>query len=284
MIDENSGNISTSDTFNDFHTYEIRWTPDKIEWLIDDKVGRTKERKDTWNETSQNWEFPQTPARVQFSIWPGGKETNPEGTINWAGGKIDWDADDIKNNGYFYSTVSEVEIECYNAKTAPGTNSKTSYTYSDAKGTNDTIVDGDEKTVLASLQGTGTDMDKGKKKDKPTSSDKDDKSSTTDSASESTAATIPGGSSGGSGSDHSDGDDDDDSSGSDSSDSGSGSGDSGSTTPADTSNCDTSSFNQNCDSDASSGSSSDDSGKSEGARSSASALAIIIAGCALYWL
>jgi beta-glucanase (GH16 family) len=32
---ENSANISLSDTFSTWHEYEINWTPDKIEWIID---------------------------------------------------------------------------------------------------------------------------------------------------------------------------------------------------------------------------------------------------------
>ncbi|KAL6399226.1 putative cell wall glucanase (Utr2) [Ilyonectria robusta] len=114
---ENSANISVSDTFDNFHEYEVRWTPDQIEWLIDGKVGRTTKKADTWNATSQNFEYPQTPARVQLSLWPGGLASNAKGTIDWAGGEINWDHSDIKNYGYFFATVAEVDIECYNAKT-----------------------------------------------------------------------------------------------------------------------------------------------------------------------
>ncbi|KAF5010592.1 hypothetical protein FDECE_3258 [Fusarium decemcellulare] len=303
---ENSENITLSDTFENFHEYEIRWTPDKIEWYVDGKLGRTKEKKETWNETSQNYDFPQTPSRVQLSLWPGGKETNAEGTRNWAGGTMDWDAPDVKNNGYFYATFSDVEIECFNANTAPGTNKGKSYWYKDARGTNDTIVDGDKEHIIASLQATGTDMDKGKKKEKAKEDkdddkdddkdkdDKDDKKDDDDDDDES--ATIPGGSSGAPANEHSeDGGTSKSGSGSGSSSGGSSSGSDGSSSddssseePADTSNCDTSSFNQNCGSSSSSSSSdsSDDSGKGSnaGSRNGASALAIIIAGCALYWL
>lgn len=288
---ENSANISVSDTFNNFHEYEVRWTPDQIEWLIDGQVGRITKKADTWNETSQNFEYPQTPARVQLSLWPGGLASNAKGTIDWAGGEINWDHSDIKNYGYFFATVSEVDIECYNAKTPPGTNLNKSYYYNNIRGTNDTVVDSDKDTILASLQGTGTDMDKGKKKASKSSSSSGSKSSNTASSSdtaETDVGTIPGGSNGSSGDDHSS--DDSSSSDSTSGDSSSGSSSSDSSTnsqQADTSNCDTSSFNQECGSskDASSSDSADSgNGKSEGSRTSASALAIIIAGCALYWL
>ncbi|OTA95663.1 glycoside hydrolase family 16 protein [Hypoxylon sp. CO27-5] len=174
-----------SNTNDNWHEYEIRWTPDKIEWLVDGKVGRTQQKSSTWNSTANQWDFPQTPARVQLSIWPGGSDKNAKGTIDWAGGPIDWQSDDIKRDGYYYATVGEVSIECYKTDSAPGTNSGKSYTYNNVKATNDTVEDGDKDTVLKSLLGTGLDMDK----DYPSSA----------SASQSTQQVIPGLSGGGPG-------------------------------------------------------------------------------------
>ncbi|KAL7626093.1 putative glycosidase CRH2 [Parahypoxylon ruwenzoriense] len=181
-----SGNItSLSNTNDEWHTYEIRWTPDKIEWLVDDKVGRTQQKSDTWNATANRWDFPQTPSRVQLSIWPGGDEKNAKGTVDWAGGLIDWESDDIKKNGYYYASVGEITIDCYKTDTAPGTNSGKSYVYKDARATNNTVEDGDANTILKSLLGTGLDMDK----DYPKSS----------SATQTTHEVIPGLSGGGPG-------------------------------------------------------------------------------------
>jgi hypothetical protein len=129
--------------------------------LIDGQEGRTLERKNTWNATSNQWMFPQTPARVQLSLWPGGLASNAKGTVDWAGGQIDWNGADIKSNGYYYSMFQSVSVDCYETKTAPGTNSGTSYTFSGAAGTNDTVVDGDSPTVLKSLLGSGENMDAG---------------------------------------------------------------------------------------------------------------------------
>ncbi|KAG9245104.1 concanavalin A-like lectin/glucanase domain-containing protein [Calycina marina] len=158
----NSKNITLSDTFDNYHTYEIDWTPDSITWLVDDQKGRVLNKADTWNATSNQWDYPQTPARVQFSLWPGGLATNGKGTIDWAGGLVDWNSEDIKNNGYYYAAFQSAEISCYNAKTAPGTNTGKSYTYNNIAATNSTVVDGTKDTVLASFLGTGTDMDAGK--------------------------------------------------------------------------------------------------------------------------
>ena len=160
--DDNSGNISSPDsTYDNWHTYEIRWTPDEITWLVDGQVGRTKKRADTWNASSNQWAFPQTPARVQLSIWPGGADTNAAGTVAWAGGPIDWNSPDIQSQGYYYATFGEITIDCFNASSGPGTNRGQSYTFSAVRGTNDTVIDGDKPTVLKSFLGSGLDMNAG---------------------------------------------------------------------------------------------------------------------------
>ncbi|EKD15201.1 uncharacterized protein L3040_001570 [Drepanopeziza brunnea f. sp. 'multigermtubi'] len=158
----NGVNISLSDTFNNYHTYEIDWTPDTVTWKIDGQVGRTLKKSDTWNATASQWKYPQTPARVQLSLWPAGLSSNGKGTVDWAGGLVDWNSQDIQTNGYYYASFESVTISCYNATKAPGTNNGVSYTYNGYAGTNDTVVDGKNPTVLASFQGTGTDMDAGK--------------------------------------------------------------------------------------------------------------------------
>jgi len=178
---DNELNITLSDTFENFHTYEIDWTPDAITWLVDGQVGRTKKRSDTWNATANQWDFPQTPARVQLSLWPAGLASNGQGTVDWAGGLVDWNSADIKNNGYYYATFESVTVSCYNATSPPGTNTGVSYTYNGYAGTNDTVVDGKNATVLASFLGTGLDMDAGAAS-----------GTASGSAASSTAETVPG--------------------------------------------------------------------------------------------
>lgn len=271
---ENSENITIDDSFRNFHDYEIRWTPDKIEWLIDGKLGRTQERKDTWNSSAQLWEYPQTPARVQLSLWPGGLESNPKGTVDWAGGIIDWNHEDIKNLGYYYVEVESVSIECYDGKDGLGTNSGKSYYYDDIKGTNDTVVDGDRDTVIGSLQATGLDMDKGKKDDKKDDDKDDDDDDDEDDKDE--PKTVPGGTTGSPGNDHSnDGEESD------------GSNNSGDQGADPTDEYDWRNFDQGMDDEANrgkGGGGDGGDGGNAGTKEGASALAIIIAGCALYWL
>jgi hypothetical protein len=234
---------------------------------VDGKVGRTKKRSETWNATANQWNFPQTPARVQLSIWPGGADTNAPGTISWAGGPIDWDAPDIQNYGYYFATFGQVEVECYNASSGPGTNKHISYTIKDAKATNDTVVDGDKKTVLKSFAGTGLDMDAG-----GSSASASDGASGTQTAS-GPVASVPGGTAGGPGS--APGQAGDGTSGGDSSSSSGGA-------PA----CQATGFSQDCGG----GSSNTGSGKSGGIRAvgertlGASAFAGLIAVAGLLWL
>ena len=54
--------------------------------------------------------------------------------------------------------VKDVNVQCYDPPQGATVNGKTSYTYSNAAGTNNTVVVGDDKTVLKSLLGTGTNM------------------------------------------------------------------------------------------------------------------------------
>jgi hypothetical protein len=178
--DTHSTNITLSDTFENFHTYEIDWTPDTVTWLVDGQVGRVLHRSDTWNATANRWAFPQTPARVQLSLWPGGLASNGQGTIQWAGGLVDWNSP-LMQNGYYYATFDSVTMSCYNASSSPGTNNGVSYTYDNLAGTNDTVVDGNKPTVLKSLLGTGLDMNAG-----------DSSSSASGSSKPTSPATIPG--------------------------------------------------------------------------------------------
>lgn len=109
----NSVNLTTSDTFKNWHYYEIDWKQDQTDWIIDGKVMRTLKRSDTWNSTTKRYDYPATPARVQFSLWPAGSELNAIGTIQWAGGAINWDSQDIQRHGYYYAYVKNISVQVY---------------------------------------------------------------------------------------------------------------------------------------------------------------------------
>ncbi|KLJ08021.1 murein transglycosylase [Blastomyces silverae] len=187
IIDYTNGkNLSVgSNSYSEEHTYEIDWKPDSITWSIDGKPLRVLNKKDTLNKKTNQYHFPQSPSRVQLSLWPGGKEDAPQGTIDWAGGLVDWNHPDIQKHGYYFSLVSEVTMECYDPPAKAKIEGDKSYFYDDYAGTEDTVVISDRNTVLKSFLGTGTDMNK----DYPSGSN----------PSESDIAVIPGISGGGPG-------------------------------------------------------------------------------------
>ncbi|KAL3229497.1 putative glycosidase CRH2 [Nakaseomyces bracarensis] len=152
----NSANLSASNTFENFHTYEVDWHPDYITWSIDGVVGRTLYKNSTYNETSGEYEFPQTPAKVQLSIWPGGNSTNAPGTIAWAGGAINWDAPDIQDPGYYYMVLQEANITCYDPPAGATINGSKSYIFTDKDNfTEDSVVISDRDYVLANSGADG---------------------------------------------------------------------------------------------------------------------------------
>ncbi|KAI4126614.1 MAG: hypothetical protein LQ347_004915 [Umbilicaria vellea] len=154
----NGKNLTVSDTFQNSHTYEVDWQPDQLTWSIDGQVARTLKRSDTWNATSNRFHYPQSPARVQLSLWPAGLASNGQGTVAWAGGLIDWNSADVKNNGYYYATVTDVNVQCYDPPSGANVKGSKAYIYTADGGTNDTIAVTNDNTILKSLLGTGTNM------------------------------------------------------------------------------------------------------------------------------
>ena len=150
--------MTVSDTFQNSHTYEVDWQPEQLTWSIDGQVARTLKRSDTWNATSNRFHYPQSPARIQLSLWPAGLASNGQGTVNWAGGLVDWNSADIKNNGYYYATVTDVNVQCYDPPSGANVTGSKSYIYTSNAGTNNTVSLTNDNTILKSLLGTGTNM------------------------------------------------------------------------------------------------------------------------------
>jgi len=152
-----SGNITMAgDTYAEWHTYTIDWTPDAITWSVDGQVGRTKKRSETYNSTTGVFEFPQTPSRVQLSLWPGGLASNGKGTIDWSGGPIDWDGKDIQDHGYYFAQVREVTVECYKPPSGTTGSGTVSYAWKDSKAVNTSVELSNDGTILSSFLASGT--------------------------------------------------------------------------------------------------------------------------------
>jgi len=150
----NSANVSSPNTNTESHTYTIDWTQDSITWAVDGTVLRTKNRSDTWNATSGRWEFPQTPSTIELSLWPAGLSTNAPGTVDWAGGLVDWNSQYMQN-GYYYALITDVSVECYDPPAGAQISGSKSYTYTDRNAFNTSVKITDDVVVLSSLYASG---------------------------------------------------------------------------------------------------------------------------------
>lgn len=120
-----------TDTYVNYHNYTIDWQEDELNWLIDGNVVRTLKKADTLSSTVPGrYEYPSTPARVQLSLWPAGINTSAPGTVEWAGGMIDWNDPDYVAAGQFSAIVSEVSVKCAPLTGVANASAMTSYTYS----------------------------------------------------------------------------------------------------------------------------------------------------------
>ncbi|AMD20494.1 HDL250Cp [Eremothecium sinecaudum] len=110
----------SSDSFEEFHIYEVDWDNERILWLVDGVVVRTVYKRDTWDPAKRVYRYPQTPMSLQVSVWPAGTPESAEGTVQWAGGLVDWDnLPDIKEKGQLYATVRRISITPYENKFWP---------------------------------------------------------------------------------------------------------------------------------------------------------------------
>ncbi|KAI9476423.1 MAG: concanavalin A-like lectin/glucanase domain-containing protein [Benjaminiella poitrasii] len=86
-----------------FHKYTIDWKPDRINWLVDDRVIRTRMKVETCN-ASNVCKFPSHPARIQFGLWDGSIQS---GTAEWSKGPIDW-----AQPHTISAQIKDVQVEC----------------------------------------------------------------------------------------------------------------------------------------------------------------------------
>lgn len=70
-------------------------------------------RVDTLSKDGTYYAYPSTPSRVQLSIWPAGIPSSPQGTVEWAGGMINWeDPDYVAQGNQFTIVIQKVAIKC----------------------------------------------------------------------------------------------------------------------------------------------------------------------------
>jgi hypothetical protein len=83
-----------------FHNYTVDWSAEKLEWYIDGTIVRTL----MYADANGGKDFPQTPMNLRLGIWAGGDPSEPNGTIEWAGGPIDY------SKAPFTMTVKSVRV------------------------------------------------------------------------------------------------------------------------------------------------------------------------------
>ena len=72
----------SSDLRENFHNYTTHWTSSELQWWLDGNLVRTLQYGDALGGRN----YPQTPMTVRMGIWAGGDPSEPQGTIEWAGG------------------------------------------------------------------------------------------------------------------------------------------------------------------------------------------------------
>jgi len=97
-----------------FQKYTIIWTAEQIVWQINGITVRTLAPADANNQ------YPQTPMMVKLGAWAGGDSSNDPGTIEWAGGPIDYSA------GPYTMKVKSLKVQDYSTGTQ--------YSYGDKTG------------------------------------------------------------------------------------------------------------------------------------------------------
>ncbi|KOC13819.1 glycosidase crf1 [Aspergillus flavus AF70] len=110
-----------------FKTYTIDWDSNRILWQIDGNTVRTLEEKNAKGQ------YPQTPCFIKVGPWAAGDPSNSPGTIEWAGGQVDY------SKGPFTMFLKSIKVTDYS--------SGSEYEYTDKSGSWKSIkaIDGSVK-------------------------------------------------------------------------------------------------------------------------------------------
>ncbi|KAJ5692455.1 hypothetical protein N7462_001878 [Penicillium macrosclerotiorum] len=113
--------VTNADT--EFHNYTTYWAQDRLEWWLDGTLLRTLNYDDPLAVYGKN--YPQTPCQVKVSNWPAGLESASQGTVEWAGGIVDYD------DAPFTMTVQRIRVQDFHTGKE--------YTYGDKTGSYSSI-------------------------------------------------------------------------------------------------------------------------------------------------
>jgi beta-glucanase (GH16 family) len=146
---DRGGLTTVSSPLTEYHTYTLKWTREKLEWIINGQVIRTL----VADGLSGCAGYPQTPVRVKLGTWVAGKEGNSPGTIEWAGGLANF------ANAPFNAYYKSIRVQDFMG--GGGAKEATEYQYTDRSGSWQSIkvvndgkaVDDDKKSTTS---GTAT--------------------------------------------------------------------------------------------------------------------------------
>lgn len=91
--------------------HQFDWQPDTLTFLVDGQAISSVTRESTVDSAGVA-HYPSTPSRIQLSLWPAGINSSAPGTVQWAGGMIDWSNTDYTTAGHFWASVQSVEVVC----------------------------------------------------------------------------------------------------------------------------------------------------------------------------
>ncbi len=107
------------------HVYEVDWTETSLRWIIDGVTVRTLNKADTIG-----YGYPSTPSQIKIGVWASGDPTNPEGTIQWGGGPINY------SKGPYKMRLESLKVMSYT--------SASSFSYHGTSGTLASVVTSNE--------------------------------------------------------------------------------------------------------------------------------------------
>ncbi|KAM0751683.1 hypothetical protein T439DRAFT_216321 [Meredithblackwellia eburnea MCA 4105] len=120
----------------DYQDYGINWGPDLLEWTVNGVVVRNVTKASTEDPAKKGlFHYPQTPSRIQLSIWAAGIDSEPQGTIDWSGGKVDWLSSNytqgnLGDPGFYAAYVEKISIECHDLSVVNFSSTPASAAYS----------------------------------------------------------------------------------------------------------------------------------------------------------
>lgn len=158
-----------------FHNYTIEWNDKQTTWYVDGNEIRSL-------SADNDGGYPQTPMSIRIGSWAGGDPSNPEGTIQWAGGKTNY------GDGPFDFYVKSLYVQDYSTGDE--------YVYKDKSGKADSIeakggkVNGNKDTDNEKLDKFHSEVSKSKSAPKSTKGSEESKTSSAASASVTTSGSA----------------------------------------------------------------------------------------------